>query len=171
MESEIVGLVKTYLVTLSLPCALLVGCMDDRHHGGDGDHHGATLPSDAYYVGVPLPYRSVADCLADGKLATACTHEVALCASGAYGVRHGDTILSGRYHLDDHHAVSGSDDDDCDHHDGESAAEPFDFDVEAGQLVVDADGGAALVWEPDYESRWKTSASAVIDCSARPGRR
>ena len=162
---------KPYLVALSIPSALLVGCMDERDHGGHGGRHGATLPNDAYYVGVPLPFRTVEDCVAAGKVAAACTHEVALCASGSYGVRHGDVVVSGRYRLDDHHAVNAGHhhDDDLDGNDGESFYPPsFDFDVESGQLV--GDPATALAWEPDYDGRWKTSAF-VIDCAARPPRR
>jgi hypothetical protein len=174
--------VKPYLVALSIPCALLVGCMDDREHDGHSDHHGASLPSDAYYIGVPLPFRTVADCVAAGKVSGACTNEVALCASGAYGLRHGDVVTAGRYKLEDRHAVSAGrrddhddgDHDDEDHDDGEhrgEAAARFDFDVEAGKLVVDPDGSTPLAWEPDYDGQWKTSAGSVIDCAARPPKR
>lgn len=161
---------KPLLFALAVPCALATGCMEERHphdRPRGHDHSGATLPSDAYYIGVPLPYRTTADCIADRQDAASCTHAVALCASGAYGLRHGDAVVTGRYHLDDHHAVSGGS---C--HDGPDpdapAAAPFDFDVESGQLVGER---AAIAWEPDYDGRWQTAAGAVIDCSARPPRR
>ncbi len=169
---------KLLLLAVSLPCALLSACVDgregEREHRG-GHDRGATLPNDAYYIGVPLPFKTVDECVAAGKDAAACTHAVALCASGAYGVRAGTDITSGRYHLDDHHAVSrtschgdhdGEDHDDDDNVD--DASSRFDFDVEAGQLVGDR---AAIAWEPDYDGRWKTAAGSVIDCSARPPRR
>ncbi len=162
------------VVALALPCALATACVEERGprdhggHGGHGGHRGgATLPNDAYYIGVPLPYRTIEDCLADGKAAPLCTYAVALCASGAYGVRRGDELQTGRYHLDDHHAVSSAS---C--HDGAAPdstdSTPFDFDVEAGQLVGER---AAIAWEPDFDGRWKTTAGAVIDCSAPPPRR
>jgi hypothetical protein len=184
--------VKPFLVALSIPCALLVGCVDDREHEGHSDHHGQTLPRDAYYVGVPLPFRTAADCVAAGKVAAACTNEVALCASGAYGLRLADVVTAGRYQLEEHHAVSRADahddnndgdnndgenddgeNDDQDHQDGEhggEAAARFDFDVEAGLLVGDPAGSTPLAWEPDYDGQWKTSAGSVIDCAARPPR-
>lgn len=169
---------KPLLLAVTIPCALLTACIDEREHDGHGKHHGSTLPSDAYYVGVPLPYRTVEDCLAGGKVASACTHAVVLCASGAYGVRHGDAVFSGRYVLDDRHAVNKSargdhDHDDYDGHDGESYYPPFDFDVEDGELVLDpgATNAVALSWEPDYDGRWKTGAGAAIACDARPPRR
>ena len=175
---------KPLLLVGSLSCALLSACIDggEGERDGHGGHdRGATLPSDAYYVGVPLPYRSVADCLAGEKLAAACTHEVALCASGAYGVRDGDVVTAGNYRLAGHHAVSSGhhgdegDGDDDDDDDGESLLPPafhFDFDVEAGQLVVGpATGGAALGWAPDYDGRWKTTDAFAVDCAARPPRR
>ncbi len=175
--------VNPFLAALSIPCALLLGCVDGREHGGRADHHGAALPSDAYYVGIPQPFRTVADCVAVGKVAAACTNEVALCASGDYGLRHGDVVTAGRYQLVDRHAVTRThgkhdhgehddgENDDQDHADGENggaAAAPFDFDVEAGQLVVDPSGSTALFWEPDYDGQWKTSVGSAIDCSARP---
>ena len=161
---------KLLLAVLAVPCALATGCMEERQHDDrprGHDHHGATLPSDAYYIGVPLPYRTIDDCVADRQDAASCTHAVALCASGAYGLRHGDAIQTGRYHLDDRHAVSGGS---C--HDSPATDDPeaalFDFDVESGQLVGER---AAIAWEPDYDGRWKTAAGAVIDCAARPPRR
>lgn len=161
---------KPLVIAFAVPCALLTGCMDERDPGGrmhGSESRGATLPSDAYYIGVPLPFRTVDDCIASRGDPTSCVHAVALCASGTYGVRTGGAIETGRYHLDDHHAVSGGS---CHGgHDPDSAdSAPFDFDVESGQLVSLR---AAIAWEPDYDGRWKTTAGAVVDCAARPPRR
>ncbi len=181
---------KSWLLAVSIPCALLTGCLADGDHDGTSGHHRATLPRDAYYLGVPLPFRTVMDCAADGTDPAACTHQVALCASGTYGVLHGDVVVTGRYRLDDHHAVNlrgrHGDDDDDDHdnedddddgdddddrddgeHAGGSAGAHFDFDVEAGQLVSDPANAGAIAWMPDVDGRWKAS---VVVCPARPTR-
>jgi hypothetical protein len=112
-----------------------------------------SLPSDAYFTGVPSQYGSVDECLAASShpYGWDCAFELALCSNGDAGMRMGDVISVGSYHLDEGLAV------------GKLGPTPFQFDLETAIELTDGLGGG-LTWIPDTAGRWMTLQWDVISC-------
>ncbi len=131
------------LARVSLALCGLAACVVDP------EPDESTLPSDAYFTGIPVPFATPEACFAaNPSKPYVCEYELALCQNGRAGLRGGDLLSQGTYHLADHSAV------------GDLDGTAFQFD-----LVTDTGVLFGQQWVPDMQGRWQTPQWDSIDCS------